>query len=399
MALRPSGFVEYSPSEQLKFDQLAQVITQSYEAFGYTHIHTPAVESNAVLLSKNGEETGKQIFGLYGLAQGAEDLKEYSLHFDLTVPFARYVLDRESTLTFPFKRYQMQPVRRGERAQKGRFREFVQCDIDVIWKKEQGDEHLFYDAEIIFTLSQTLAAILAKMEIKDRALLHISNRKLIKGFLESLLPQTKREKVLPLIDKLKKIGREQFQASLEEEGISADIIQKITKFVQIQGTGQEISRLADAAQTPLYQEGYAELVQVVSYLDRWYAAYGLPPAYLIDMQMIRGLDYYTGTVFEAFLEQDESLGSICGGGRYAELTGYIDPKRDKYAGVGGSIGISRLLSKIFEQSVPSQNTVAEYLFLYFEKTLEEILALAASFQRAGKTVEIYPRSDKLGKQF
>lgn len=191
MALRPSGFVEYSPSEQLKFDQLAQVITQSYEAFGYTHIHTPAVESNAVLLSKNGEETGKQIFGLYGLAQGAEDLKEYSLHFDLTVPFARYVLDRESTLTFPFKRYQMQPVRRGERAQKGRFREFVQCDIDVIWKKEQGDEHLFYDAEIIFTLSQTLAAILAKMEIKDRALLHISNRKLIKGFLESLLPQTK----------------------------------------------------------------------------------------------------------------------------------------------------------------------------------------------------------------
>jgi len=163
------------------------------------------VEANTVLLSKNGEETGKQIFGLYGLAQGAEDLKDYSLHFDLTVPFARYVLDRESELTLPFKRYQIQPVRRGERAQKGRFREFFQCDLDVIWRKDSGKSYLFYDAEVIFNSLLTLQDILEQMEIDDTVVMHISNRKLLAGFLLSVVSQDQLPSVSSLIDKFHKI--------------------------------------------------------------------------------------------------------------------------------------------------------------------------------------------------
>ena len=176
MALRPSGFVEYSPSEQHIFDQLISEIQNQFQLFWYTHIYTPAVESNAVLLSKNWEETGKQIFGLYGLAQWAGDLKDYALHFDLTVPFARYVLVWEDKLTFPFKRFQIQPVRRGERAQKGRYREFWQCDIDVIWRRDNEKTVLYYDGETILTLMHALDAVLKKLEVNDEAVFHISNR-------------------------------------------------------------------------------------------------------------------------------------------------------------------------------------------------------------------------------
>ncbi len=399
MALRPSGFVEYSPSEQLKFDQLVDIIKGNYEKFWYTHINTPAVEANSVLLSKNGEETGKQIFGLYGLAQGTEDIKDYSLHFDLTVPFARYVLDRESELTFPFKRFQMQPVWRGERAQKGRFREFVQCDIDVIRKKDTGSDHLFYDAEIIFTLSQTLNAILAKMDINDRAIMHISNRKLTRGFLESILTDKQIAFVIPLIDKFKKIWWENFKSTLQERDVSSEAIQKICEFIEIKCTSQNIEMLAGYSSTPLFQEGYSELVKLTDYIEMFNTSFNLACDYIVDMQIIRGLDYYTGTVFEGFLEQDEVLGSICWWGRYGELTGYIDPKKNFYAWVGWSIGISRLLAKCFEKTSETQNTIAEYLFVNFDETLPDILRLVSKFQTEGKKTEVYPSSDKLGKQF
>ena len=191
MALRPSGFVEYSPSEQRIFDQLINEIQNQFQLFWYTHIHTPAVESNTVLLSKNWEETGKQIFGLYGLAQWASDLKDYALHFDLTVPFARYVLDWENDLTFPFKRFQIQPVWRWERAQKGRYREFWQCDIDVIWRRDDEKTVLYYDGETILTLMHALDAVLDKLEVDDEAVFHISNRKLIIWLLNDLVGEEK----------------------------------------------------------------------------------------------------------------------------------------------------------------------------------------------------------------
>ncbi|MDR2190055.1 MAG: hypothetical protein LBP53_02450 [Candidatus Peribacteria bacterium] len=192
------------------------------------------MEANAVLLAKNGEETGKQIFGLYGLAQGASDLKEYALHFDLTVPFARYVLDREHELTFPFKRYQIQPVRRGERTQKGRFREFFQCDIDVIWRKDGGQAYLYYDAEILVAISQTLQHIIKTMQIDDVPVLHISNRKLLMGFLLSFMNAETATAVASLIDKYQKLGAETFRAALKDFALDETSIQKLMTFITTQ---------------------------------------------------------------------------------------------------------------------------------------------------------------------
>ena len=229
--LRPSGFPEYSPSQQLIFDQLKETIEQSYQQFWYTHIHTPAGERNDVLLSKNGEETWKQIFGLYGIAQGAQDLKEYGLHFDLTVPFARYTLDWEHQLTFPFKRYQIQPVWRGERAQKGRYREFFQCDIDVIWKGEK--DYFYYDAEIIATLGSTLNKILKSCGLQDTAVFHINNKKLVKAFLWIVGEDEKqRQNIANLIDKIDKISAEKFNQELEALGINKLNIERINQYLK-----------------------------------------------------------------------------------------------------------------------------------------------------------------------
>ncbi|MDD2537625.1 MAG: histidine--tRNA ligase [Candidatus Absconditabacteria bacterium] len=399
MALRPSGFVEYSPSEQLKFDQLVEIIKRNYERFGYTHIHTPAVEANTVLLSKNGEETGKQIFGLYGLAQGAEDLKDYSLHFDLTVPFARYVLDRESELTLPFKRYQIQPVRRGERAQKGRFREFFQCDLDVIWRKDSGKSYLFYDAEVIFNSLLTLQDILEQMEIDDTVVMHISNRKLLAGFLLSVVSQDQLPSVSSLIDKFHKIGLEGFLLSLQDLELSIDQAKKIADFVGHKVDLDSLDAILNRSESALFQQGVLELKEVLTTLKHLEQGFGKKVSYQVDFQIVRGLDYYTGTVFEATLEGDKKLGSIYGGGSYENLTGYLDPKRDFYAGVGGSIGITRLLSKIFEEKSFSQNTVVEYLLVNFPETVEDIYAVAGRLVADGKHIELYPTVDKLGKQF
>jgi len=357
------------------------------------------VEANSVLLAKNGEETGKQIFGLYGLAQGTGDLKDYSLHFDLTVPFARYVLDRESELFFPFKRYQIQPVWRGERAQKGRFREFFQCDVDVIWRKDSGGSHLYYDAEVIFTLSQALQEILKAMQIDDTVVMRISNRKLLVGFLSSLLGEKEVPAVSSLIDKYQKIGKENFVASVKELGVDAAVIQRVLDFITMNVDAASLDSVATLADTPLFQEGLAELKEVVAILETFQTSFGQPCPYVIDFQIVRGLDYYTGTVFEGILQKDSVLGAVSGGGRYGELTGHIDVKRDDFAGVGGTLGLSRLLAKILEEKSEKQMTVSEYLFIHFSETFPELLALAATFQSEGKNIEIYPHADRLGRQF
>jgi histidyl-tRNA synthetase len=314
------------------------------------------------------------------LAQGAEDLKDYSLHFDLTVPFARYVLDRESELTFPFKRYQIQPVRRGERAQKGRFREFFQCDIDVIWRKDSNHSYLYYDAEVIFTLSQTLQHILTTMAIEDTPVMHISNRKLLVGFLRSLISESEVPVVSSLIDKYQKIGQDTFIASLGDLGLYPEVVQKILDFITMKVDKDSLQKVATLADTPLFQEGLNELKEVVSLLETFQSSCSQTCPYVIDFQIIRGLDYYTGTVFEGMLQNDASLGAISAGGRYGELTGYIDAKRDDFAGVGGTLGLSRLLAKIFDEQTSSHNTVSEYLFVNFPETLDTTLTLATKLQ-------------------
>lgn len=263
-------------------------------------------------MAKNGAETGKQIFGLYGMAQGAADLKDYGLHFDLTVPFARYTLDRESQLTFPFKRYQIQPVWRGERAQKGRYREFFQCDIDTIWRGEK--EMLYYDAEIIAVLAQTLQAIFRQGKISDTAIFHLSNKKLINALLAELIEEESTiAQVISLIDKFKKIGAEKFTASLREDlQLAPEIVQKILDFVSFQSNSlKEIEMIRQFAQSEDFTKGVRELLQVVQLLQQLQQQLGLEIQWLVDLQIVRGLDYYTGTIFEANFTKDSSLGSIC----------------------------------------------------------------------------------------
>ena len=374
MTLRPSGFVEYSPSEQLIFDHLISEIQSQFQLFWYTHIHTPAVESNAVLLSKNWEETWKQIFGLYGLAQWASDLKDYALHFDLTVPFARYVLDWENDLTFPFKRFQIQPVWRWERAQKWRYREFWQCDIDVIWKRDDEKTVLYYDGETILTLMHALDAVLNKLEVKDEAVFHISNRKLIIWLLNDLIGEEKTPVVCSYIDKRKKIWAENFIACVMDEWIEKWIAEKINELISRTYTIDEIEWIEKLSENKLFFEWLAELKSVLNFLKTWEENTWEKLSYTIDLQIIRGLDYYSGTVFEAMLKNDEWLGSIW---------------------------ISRLLSKIFGEGneKAEQKTATEYLFLNFEQTKGQILKLMNKFQKEWKNCELYYQADKLGKQF
>ena len=412
--LRPSGFPEYSPAEQLVFDQIVGIIQAQYQQFWYTHIHTPAVEKNDVLLAKNWEETGKQIFWLYGMAQGAEDLKEYGLHFDLTVPFARYTLDWEHQLTFPFKRYQIQPVWRWERAQKGRFREFFQCDIDAIWKGEK--EYFYYDAEIIAVLGKTLTEVLAAVKIQDSVCFHINNKKIVNGVLGIVGKDEKqREGIAQLIDKIDKITPEEFQEWLEKLGLNQSDRDRIDAYLKSISfyESSSLNSINPYVWFPTVDENSPEEMMFQNIFMQWIRevdlvlnalrlilkSLGINIKFCFDPKIIRGLDYYTGTIFEAVFENEPQLGSICWGGRYQNLTGYIDPKRNEYCGVWGSIWISRILSRVFSVQETRKQTVADYLIVQFEGGMSDSLAVGARFLAEGKCFEVYPYAEKLWKQF
>lgn len=394
MVLRPGWFPEYSPAEQLVFDEVKKIIEDTYRQYGFAHIQTPAVEANSVLLAKNGEDAGKQIFWLYGLAQGSEDLKDYALHFDLTVPFARYVLDRENELAFPFKRYQVQPVRRGERSQRGRFREFRQSDIDVIRSETEKSvigKNLYYDAEMLVVIAKALHAIIEKFLDNKPFSLHVNNRYLLAGFF-SQFDEKIVSQLYSLLDKYYKIGADAFAKELGTL-VSAAEVKKILEFVQT-----DFARLdPNLVDNDLYRRGYAELKEVFGYV----AGLNKQNRYNIiwDPYVIRGLDYYTGTVYETFFDDDIALWSISSGGRYENLTGYINPKKSHYSWVGWSIWLSRIVFLILEQKKLEQTTDTEYLFVHFKETMDDILMLASLFVDEGKVVEVYPSADKLGKQF
>ncbi len=394
MVLRPGWFPEYSPAEQLVFDELKKIIEANYSQYGFAHIQTPAVEANSVLLAKNGEDAGKQIFWLYGLAQGNEDTKDYALHFDLTVPFARYVLDHEGEITFPFKRYQVQPVRRGERSQRGRFREFRQADIDVIWQEMEKwsvGKNLYYDAEMLVVIAKTLHEIIAKFLDKKPFSVHVNNRYLLAWFFsqfdEKIVPQ-----LYNLLDKYYKIGLDIFTKELKALLSDTDA-QKVLDFMQT-GFDRLDPNLVD---NDLYRRGYAELQDVFASVDNLNQS----NKYTIvrDPCIIRGLDYYTGTVFESYFDDDMALGSISWWWRYENLTGYVNPKKSHYSGVGGTIWLSRMVYLILETTKPENKTHVEYLFVNFSETMKDIALLANIFIDEGKNIEIYPSADKLGKQF
>jgi len=387
--LRPWWFIEYSPKEQKIFDILHKTIETTFASYGYQHIHTPAVESVDVL-KKWWDEVSKQIFGLYGLAQWAADTKDYALHFDLTVPFARYVLDRQNELAFPFKRYQIQPVWRGERSQKGRYKEFRQADIDVIWKtKDDKWYNAVYDADCIMTLANTLHSLLQKVWLQDSRVVVRYNNKAFMLAVCNRLGITNTGELFALLDKYYKLPKADFDVKLAAL-LTTEQLQEFTKLRDINNR---------ASSFPEIQEFIAPLMH--PFVDAVKANRPTEAEIVYDPTIVRGLDYYTGTVFETFIDDRKELGSVCSWWAYANLTEFLDPKQS-FSGIGGSIGLSRLMSvlledyKIMEAFVPEESS---YLIIHEEKTTSKAQDIVAHLHTQHKIAELYPLPDKLDKQF
>lgn len=327
------GFMELLPEDQILFNEMIDTIRSVYEKFGFLPLDTPILEYSDVLLAKAGGETEKQI---YRFLKGSTDI---SMRFDLTVPLARYVSMRKNDLIFPFKRYQIGKVYRGERPQKGRYREFYQCDIDVIGE----NLNTLYDAEIpaiIYNLFKELN--FGKFTIR------INNRKILNGFFEDLNLTDKVSDILRIIDKLEKIGISSVKEELSLLGISSQLIEKIIDFISIKGTNDEIISLLTNfdCNNETFKEGVVSLTELVSNIRN----FGVSDDYFIlDLTIARGLDYYTGTVYETCLDDYPSLGSVCSGGRYDNLTKYYTDCN--LQGIGISIGLTRLFSKLKEMGI------------------------------------------------
>lgn len=387
--LRPWWFIEYSPKEQKIFDVLHKTIETTFAQYGYQHIHTPAVESVDVL-KKWWDEVSKQIFGLYGLAQWSQDAKDYALHFDLTVPFARYVLDRQNDLPFPFKRYQIQSVWRWERSQKGRYKEFRQADIDVIWKtKDDKWYNAIYDADCIMTLANTLHSLLQKVWLEDsRVVVRYNNKAFMVAVCKRLGIENTGE-LFALLDKYYKLPKYDFDTKLAALLTPAQI-QEFTKLRDINNQSSSFPEIKEFI-TPLMDPFTAAIK----------ANRPMEAEIVYDPTIVRGLDYYTGTVFETFIDDRKELWSICSWWAYANLTEFLDPKQS-FSGIGGSIGLSRLMSvlledyKLLDTYVPQEES---YLVLHDEKTLIQAQDVVAKLRETHKIVELYPVSDKLDKQF
>jgi len=329
-----SGFMELLPNDQLKFNKLYDAIRNTYEKFGFLPLDTPIIEASEVLLAKAGGETEKQV---YQIKRGDSDL---TLRFDLTVPLAKYVAKNYGQLSFPFRRYQIGKVYRGERAQKGRFREFYQCDIDIIG---DGELSVINDAEIPYIILN----VFSNMGLKN-FVIKINNRKLLNGFFAYLKIDDKSADIMRIIDKIDKIGTENVISELIGFNIDKATVDKIISFISTKGTNDDIIKTLENLEinNDLYRLGLEELKTVVSYA----CAFGMSNDNLnIDLRISRGLDYYTGTVYETFLRDYPELGSICSGGRYDNLAEYYTDR--KLPGVGISIGLTRLFDKLLELDI------------------------------------------------
>lgn len=328
------GFMELLPQEQLVFNHLKSVIAHTYELFGYAPLDTPVLELAEVLLSKSGGETEKQI---YEFKKGDTDL---AMRFDLTVPLAKYTALYANDLTFPFKRYQIGKVYRGERPQKGRFREFYQCDIDVI---DRDELDIVYDAE----LPAVIYTIFSQLKLPSFKI-YINNRKLLSGYLEALGIADKTTDVLRLVDKIKKLPEEVFLAELKDLGLSEDQNNQLLKFIKINGLNNEIiAKLKELnINNQNFNDGLNELKTVVEQA----IAFGVPADNIqIDLSITRGLDYYTGTVYETFFDDYPQFGSVCSGGRYDNLSSVFS--NQKLPGVGISIGLTRLFDQLKDNNL------------------------------------------------
>ena len=327
----PSGFPEYLPAEQIEFNRLVNIVRRVYEEYGFSPIDTPDLELSEVLLTKSGGETEQQI---YRFIKGNNDL---TMRFDLTVPLARYVAQHESELIFPFRRYHIGKVHRGERAQAGRFREFYQCDIDVI-----GSNSVAVDAEMPIVINK----IFEQFDIGEFTV-HINNRKILNGFFEFLGLSNISKDVLRIVDKIDKISANSFTEELEQLGLSADQITRLREFININGSKDVILNKLEKISLDCKSDQFKQGVKDIGLVVKTIRDFGLSDSrFMIDLRIARGLDYYTGTVYETTLNNHPEIGSICSGGRYDNLASHYTKKY--LPGVGVSIGLSRLFYKLCE---------------------------------------------------
>ena len=379
------GFMELLPKDQILFNEMKEKIQKNYEKYGFVPLDTPIIESSEILLAKAGGETEKQI---YRFNKGENDL---ALRFDLTVPLAKYVAKNYNELTFPFKRYQIGKVYRGEKAQRGRFREFYQCDIDIIGDGELG---IINDAElpsIIYTIFKDLG--FEKFKIK------INNRKILNGIFEELNLKEKSVDVMRVIDKITKIGNEAVKEELRKLGIEEKAIKKIMEFILIEGTTDEKLKELEKLEikNELFNLGATELKEVIKNIKY----FGVPEDnYKIDLSIARGLDYYTGTVYETFFDDYEELGSVCSGGRYENLAeNYTDKK---LPGVGISIGLTRLFDQLNNLKLISseEKSISKVLVISMcEKDNGEILKVATELRKSNINTQIYFEDKKIKAKF
>ena len=377
-----SGFMELLPEKQVQFDRMMELLRRSYSLYGFTPLDTPIIEASEVLLAKAGGETEKQI---YRFTKGDTDL---SLRFDLTVPLAKYVALHYAELSFPFRRFQIGKVYRGERAQRGRFREFYQADIDVIG---DGRLDITNEAEIPAIIYNTFTALgLRRFQIR------VNNRKILNGFYAMLGLTNKAPDIMRTVDKLDKIGPDKVKELLltEDIGLTGEAADEILKFIAIQGdNGQVLTALEDyRGRNERFDQVLDELTTVVKYL----AAFGVPEDHFaVDLTIARGLDYYTGTVYETTMLDHPEIGSICSGGRYDNLAEYYTDKQ--LPGVGISIGLTRLFYVLSEQGMLNgdMNTApTDVLILPMTDDLSPAISFASRLRQAGIRTQLYTEQKK-----
>ncbi len=379
----PSGFPEYLPGEQIEFNRLLMIIRDTYERYGFAPIDTPDIELSEVLLAKSGGDTAKQV---YRFSKGDTDL---SLRFDLTVPLARYVAQHEGQLAFPFRRYHIGKVHRGERAQAGRFREFYQCDIDVI-----GSHSPIVDAEIPAIINDIFEQF-AFGEFTIR----VNNRKVLNGFFESLGLADKSVETLRLVDKIEKLSRQDLADEFVKLGLATEQIERLFAFVEIDGDNDEVIQQLRAlgVASELFREGVDELEALVEALR----SMGIPEQrFRVDLKIARGLDYYTGTVYETVLNEHPEVGSVCSGGRYDDLAGLYT--KTQLPGVGISIGLTRLFYKLCEAGIITTKRQSPADVMVLPLTTEQIrygLEIADTLRRAGIATLNYTEPNSVKAKF
>ena len=376
-----SGFMELLPGKQVQMERMMGILRDTYSLYGFAPLDTPAIEDAQILLAKGGGETEKQI---YRFQKGDSDL---ALRFDLTVPLAKYVALHYNELAFPFRRYQISKVYRGERAQRGRFREFYQADIDIIG---DGKLDILNEAEIPAIIYRVFRGFgLTRFQIR------VNNRKILNGFYAMQDLAEKSGDIMRTVDKLDKIGGEKVRLILVEDcGLTEDQADEILKFIAIRGTNAEVLTALEgyAGRNEIFDQGLQELKAVTSNL----AAFGVPEEnFAVDLTIARGLDYYTGTVYETTLLDHPEIGSVCSGGRYDDLAGYYTEK--KLPGVGISIGLTRLFYVLDEQGLLNpelSNSPADALVLPMTEDPAPAIALAEQLRSAGVRVQLYGEQKK-----